>query len=129
MQLFLIFGIFFFGIYRIENFYLWENVFPRIDIQLNSSNRETTKRVLKILTQTMEACENIGIQFIEIPLVGYTSSGSNCSFISFVSLYILSTVSEKLARTTLRITLSVGVNSPFSNVNRRSISANSFTRS
>ena len=41
-----------------------------MDIPLHASDSNIAKVARTILTKTMEACESIGIQFIEIPLIG-----------------------------------------------------------
>jgi len=41
-----------------------------MEFPLHSSDNNTSRIAQKILTKTMEACESIGIQFIEIPLIG-----------------------------------------------------------
>ena len=62
-------------------------------------------------------------------IINYTIAASSCSILSIEPAYIFETSSEKFSSTTLRITLSVGVNSPLSIVNKRFINENSFTRS
>ena len=41
-----------------------------MDIPLHSQDDNTAKLAATILLKTMDACESLGIQFIEIPLVG-----------------------------------------------------------
>ena len=48
-----------------------------MDIPLHSQDDNTAKLAATILHKTMEACESLGIQFIEIPLVGNSALSDN----------------------------------------------------
>ena len=91
----------------------------------NSFIMATGVAFLSVVTSLMTAYVLVYYTCIII----YKSYAAACSVLSFFPLYIFSTESEKFSRTTLRTTLSVGVNSPFSMVNILGNSSNSFTRS
>ena len=48
-----------------------------MDIPLHSQDDNTAKLAATILHKTMDACESLGIQFIEIPLVGNSALSDN----------------------------------------------------
>ena len=55
-----------------------------IDIPLHSKDDSTSKSAISIMHDTMNACESLGIQFIEIPLVGNGSLSDNADIEKFI---------------------------------------------
>ena len=55
-----------------------------MDITLHSKDENTASFVFNILKKTMETCENFGIKYIEIPLVGNSSLKTDSDFNNLV---------------------------------------------
>ena len=67
-----------------------------INFPLQSINAEVSKKSFSILDKTIEACDNLGIKFIEIPLVGNASLKNKKSY--ELLLNVLSKFNKKAER-------------------------------